>query len=259
MSVSLAVLPNRLDFLAYGEWLTSYFPHDPLPGFGPLLTPGGRAVTRSAESARASMWISSTGGSAPLSAGSDLVARRGAMSVDFHQRWTREMPDCTLVEDSSARFAPGPAGGYTIDLRVALRVSAAFAIPPGRNGLVNILLAPQLLASAGGQVRNSAGQYGPEHMNGRLARWCAAVGVVDGETVGITVIDHPANPWHPCPWTVRNDGLLALAPFNWQSITLAAGQQTVFRCRVLVHRGYVDNGWADARIADLSREPAPRI
>ena len=115
-------------------------------------------------------------------------------------------------------------------------------------------IAPTLMPSGGGQLRNSSDEFGPDALNGRQASWCACNGVVLGETVGIAILDHPGNPWHPSPWLVRDDGLMSPSPFAWQGYTLRPERPLALRYRVLVHSGYVEAGWVQARLADWLRE-----
>jgi hypothetical protein len=63
--------------------------------------------------------------------------------------------------------------------------------------------------------------------------------------VGIAILDHPTNFRHPTYWHVRNYGLMTANPFGLSyflgdkqmdgSHTLAAGEELVFRYRVLFH------------------------
>ena len=83
---------------------------------------------------------------------------------------------------------------------------------------------------------NSNGLRGRECEQQRAA-WCNVEHPFGGETFGIAVFDHPANPNHPSSWRVDEQGLInpnisALA--DW---TLAANQTQQFRYRLLVYRG----------------------
>jgi hypothetical protein len=111
-----------------------------------------------------------------------------------------------------------------------------------------------LLPPGGGQIRNSLGDYGIEALNGRSASWVGAVGVVQGETVGFAWLDHPENPEHPTLWQISSDGWLSPTLFPWRSLELAPRAHLRFRYRLLLHRGYVEQFWADARLAEFARD-----
>ncbi len=95
---------------------------------------------------------------------------------------------------------------------------------------------------------------------GTRANWCAGVGPVEGKTVGVTIMDHPANPRHPCWWHARDYGLLAAnavgqhyferKPKGSGNLVLAPGESLTFSYRILFHEG--DTGAAD--IATRYRE-----
>jgi hypothetical protein len=74
-------------------------------------------------------------------------------------------------------------------------------------------------------------------------------GPVEGQTVGVLVIDHPSNPRHPTYWHSRAYGLLAANIFGVHdflndktqdgSLTVEPGQSVRFRYRVVIHPGDV--------------------
>jgi putative heme-binding domain-containing protein len=69
------------------------------------------------------------------------------------------------------------------------------------------------------------------------AAWCNVERPFGGETFGIAVFDHPANPNHPTGWRADEQGLInpnVSALGDW---TLAAKQAQRFRYRLLVYRG----------------------
>jgi hypothetical protein len=111
-----------------------------------------------------------------------------------------------------------------------------------------------LFPIGGGQMRNSSGDYGPQEADGKPSRWCGCVGVVQGVTVGFVLLDHPGNPGPPPRWRVTPEGRLSLLPFAQETAWLAPGESHTRRCRLLVHQGYVEAGWADARLEEFAQE-----
>jgi hypothetical protein len=80
---------------------------------------------------------------------------------------------------------------------------------------------------------------------------------VEGQTAGVAIFDHPANPGAPTYWHSRAYGLHAANPFGVRdftgdkskdgSMTVKAGQTLRFRYRVVIHAGDAQA----AHIADL--------
>jgi hypothetical protein len=81
---------------------------------------------------------------------------------------------------------------------------------------------------------------------------------VNGEVVGIAVMDHPTSFRHPTYWHVRDYGLFAANPFGLRdftgdrsangSHTVPAGGRVTFRYRIYLHKGSAEQ----ARVADVA-------
>ncbi len=274
VSVTLQTGPNRLDFYVRGERFATYrYAPTELPGFTALYATGGRAITPEGRA----LWLAhgsingiafgalsekSAKDAKPASAGrivsTEMLARRGPLSVGFRQTCAWIAPDdrCLLTDERTIRVTAGPAEGGILDLSLRLIATEESPVTLGRTESALLLLraAPALCPAGGGQLRNSAGDYGPAAMRGRGAAWCAGVGVVQGATVGFALLDHPDNPWHPSPWLAQDDGTLSPSPFSWRSLELPPGGALRLRYRLLVYSGYVEAGWADARLAEFAAE-----
>lgn len=127
-----------------------------------------------------------------------------------------------------------------------------------KEGTFALRLHPQLRvqgAVASGELLNSEGQRGGE-VWGRRARWIEASGAIDGEPIGVLLLDHPSNPRHPTWWHARTYGLLAANPFGQHDfegvapgtgdLTLAPGDELTLRYRVIVHTGRCSPEQAEA-------------
>lgn len=108
-------------------------------------------------------------------------------------------------------------------------------------------------AKLGGRIVNSEGQTDRDAW-GRPAAWVDYYGPVDGETVGIAIMNHPSSFRYPTHWHVRTYGLFAANPFGLNDFpspakngehTLQKGEELTLRYRVLFHRG-------DAQAADVA-------
>jgi len=78
---------------------------------------------------------------------------------------------------------------------------------------------------------------------GTRGRWCNLSGMVGGEPVTITILDHPENPGFPTYWHARGYGLFAANPLGQKAFSngkeeldfsLAPHASVTFRYRILI-------------------------
>jgi len=101
-------------------------------------------------------------------------------------------------------------------------------------------------AKLGGRIVNSEGQADLAAW-GKQAAWVDYHGPVDGQTVGIAILNHPSSFRFPTYWHVRTYGLFTANPFGWHdfkgsnkadgSYTVPAGKSITLRYRILFHKG----------------------
>ncbi len=104
----------------------------------------------------------------------------------------------------------------------------------------------------GGTITNSNGEVGAGEAWGKAAPWCDYSGPVEGQTAGLTIMEHPENPFYPTRYHVRDYGLFTANPFGLSyflrdkeidgSRTLQYGNSWRFRYRVYLHPGDVESG-----------------
>lgn len=145
----------------------------------------------------------------------------------------------------------------TIDFNITL-APAAGKVTFGdiKDGVFAIRVAPSLEEQAEGapaapkrtgHIVNAAGAKGEAEVWGKRSPWADYYGEVDGEKLGIAILDHPDNPRHPPYWHARGYGLFAVNPFGARdferdktkdgSLTLLPDQTLRFRYRVIIHSG----------------------
>ena len=115
----------------------------------------------------------------------------------------------------------------------------------------------------GGQIVNSRGQSGEDACWGQPAEWVDYHGPVDGQTVGIAILNHPGSFRYPARWHVRNYGLFAVNPFAEHefakdtshpvSYTLPQGKVLLLCYRILLHRGDEKQGKVAEAFADYAK------
>jgi len=134
-----------------------------------------------------------------------------------------------------------------------------------KEGMFGVRVAQTMTVDAGqGHIVNSRGERDREAW-GKAAEWCDYYGPVDGEVVGIAIMDHPQNLRHPTYWHVRTYGLFAPNPFGLSyfigegrdgSYILPAGESLTFRYRILLHRGPTEQAGIPEAYGDYVRLPA---
>jgi hypothetical protein len=112
-----------------------------------------------------------------------------------------------------------------------------------------------------GKLVNAQGGEREANVWGKQSEWVDYSGELDGEKVGVVMMDHPGNPRHPTYWHSRGYGLHSINPFGLHdflndktkdgSLTVEPGQHVRFRYRVVIHPGA-----SRPRLAELYKEYA---
>lgn len=169
--------------------------------------------------------------------------------------WKGPKGDLLLEEDRTMVFTKAP-GQRIIDFDIRLTAKADVNFRDTKEGTFALRTAPEFELAGNpkappevkrtGRMVNSTGVEG-KAIWGKRAEWVDYSALVDGEKLGIAIMDHPENPRYPTYWHARDYGLFALNPFgvrdfeNNKSLNgemkLTPGQSVRFRYRVLVHSG----------------------
>jgi hypothetical protein len=97
----------------------------------------------------------------------------------------------------------------------------------------------------GGKLINSEGITNTEAW-GKRAKWCDFSGPVEGENLGVAMLNHPSSFRFPTPWHVRTYGLFTANPFGTKSLDKSAedgtfelkkGEHLKLRHRLIFHKG----------------------
>jgi methane monooxygenase PmoA-like len=140
--------------------------------------------------------------------------------------------DITLHPDAKVTFGDTKEGTFAIRLAAGLEEPQKNSPPePKRTGA----------------MVNAVGKSGEKAVWGKRSEWVDYAGELEGERLGIAILDHPANPRHPTYWHSRSYGLFAANIFGVRdfendtskdgSLTIGPGQPLRFRYRVIIHPG----------------------
>ena len=273
---------EAVDVLVDGKLFTRYvFSDAPKPYWYPIIGPTGKPVTRNYPMAEVegetkdhphhrSLWF--TFGSVN---GVDFWGESPKAGKIVHRKFEKLVggpvygrictvndwiaPDGKKVcEDTRELRVYRISSGRQMDLTVTVRASdGPVTFGDTKEGMFGMRVATSMDVDKGaGHIENSQGEKDGDAW-GKQADWCDYYGPVDGEIVGIAVMDHPSSFRHPTYWHVRTYGLLAANPFGVReftsdktkdgSYTIPAGKSITFRYRIFIHEGDTQK----ASIADL--------
>lgn len=114
-----------------------------------------------------------------------------------------------------------------------------------------------------GKIINSEGLTDADAW-GKRATWCDYFGVVDGQQVGVAMLNHPKSFRHPTPWHVRTYGLFTANAFGLKSLdptapsgamTLKKGEKITLRHRFIFHLGDEKTAKIAEAYAEYAKEP----
>ena len=118
-------------------------------------------------------------------------------------------------------------------------------------------------AKLGGRIVDSEGRTDADAW-GKRAAWVDYHGPVDGQTVGVAILNHPGSFRFPTYWHVRTYGLFAANPFGLHdferrknidgSHTLSAGETMSLCYRIPLHRGDEKSGKVAEAYAAYAKE-----
>ena len=153
-----------------------------------------------------------------------------------------------LSDERRLKFGAGKDLRW-IDFDMTLRASdGPVKFGDTKEGTFGVRVAESMRVDAktGGKIVNSDGRTNLDAW-GRKAAWVDYHGPVDGQTVGIAIMNHPQSFRFPTFWHVRTYGLFAANPFGRREFpdgnkqdgtyTLPEGKSITLRYRVWLHQG----------------------
>jgi len=168
----------------------------------------------------------------------------GSITASF--AWNDPAGNTLLTEDRTMRFS-GDSKVRVIDMDIKLTGVVKSEFRDTKEGVFALRLAAQLDGKHSGKMTSAEGKVGEKQVWGKRSPWVDYAGTIDGEALGVAILDHPSNPKHPTYWHSRDYGLFAANIFGERDfyadkaknggMTLDPGQTWRFRYRVVVHPG----------------------
>jgi hypothetical protein len=169
--------------------------------------------------------------------------------------WRDTSGKTLLVEDRKMTFNSDPKL-RSIDFEIALTAAVDVTFGDTKEGAFAIRLADNFTEKKGARMVDADGRATMANIWGKRSNWVDYTAEVEGERLGVAILDHPQNPRHPTYWHARDYGLFALNPFGRNAFDstqeesqwkLPTGQKLVFRWMVVIHPGDAETG----HVADL--------
>lgn len=266
---------GKIDVLVDGQPFTTYHfsPDLPRPFFHPLRAADGTVVTRGypmvtdiiGESKdhphHRSNWFThgDVNGVDYWSEGGKIRGKIVLRSVEMTKGgpekgilastldWLDNNGKKVLVQNQEVVFR-GDTNRRAMDWTITLMpAEGAVKFGDTKEGSFSIRVATPFEEKHGGKMTNSRGAVGEKNCWGKNAEWIDYVGIVEGKTLGIAIMDHPMSFRHPTTWHARAYGLFAVNPFGLSDFTgdktrdgsylLEPGKTLKLRYRVLIHSG----------------------
>jgi hypothetical protein len=172
---------------------------------------------------------------------------KGTVAATFE--WTNRDGQVLLTESRLTTFYSDP-NLRIVDFDITLTAAQKVDFEDEKDGVLGVRLRPILQEDKGaGRLTNAEGLVTEKQLWGKASKWCDYSGDVNGEKVGLTILDHPQNPSSPVRWHARGYGLLAANPFGFatftnpkdkaahRTTTLEQGKSMRFRYRMIIHPG----------------------
>ncbi len=155
------------------------------------------------------------------------------------------------------------------DFDVAVKATAGpVTFGDTKEGMFGLRIASTMdvKAKKGGKITNAEGITDVAAW-GKASPWVDYTGPVEGETLGVAILNHPESFRYPTTWHVRDYGLFAANPFGWHDFglkksgehTVPAGESIRFRYRVILHSGDTDSARVPQAFESYAKPPRVEV
>jgi hypothetical protein len=170
--------------------------------------------------------------------------KQGSIVATF--AWKDPAGKVLLKETKRIGFS-GDAKLRVIDYETTLTGVEKSRFGDTKEGVFALRLTAPLDGKHSGKMVSAEGAVGEKAVWGKRSPWVDYVGTLEGETMGVAILDHPSNPKHPTYWHSRDYGLFAANVFGEHDfyndkakdggMTLEPGKTWRFKYRLVVHSG----------------------
>jgi hypothetical protein len=191
----------------------------------------------------------------------DVHSGADAGRFTIHADWIAPGDQPWIAETRTMTFQAGPQNERLIDIDLKLLAKKRVTFEDNHDAILGLRLATAFEEAHGGKAVNAEGLVGWERLRGARSAWVDWHATVDGEDVGVAVMDAPTNFRFPTPWHVRDYALLFASPFASRdynpsaadgSLTLEPGKELRLRYRILIHPKSVDVAAAFKKFAAVA-------
>jgi Methane oxygenase PmoA len=170
-----------------------------------------------------------------------------------------------LLEDERKITCSTDGDNRVIDFDITLKATEEdVKFGDDKDGLFGLRVPDTMRVEAnkGGRFVNSEGQVNEDQAWGKPAKWMDYQGPVDGDNLGIAILNHPSSYGYPTHWHTRGYGLFAANPFGLKMFgeakpgdyMLKKGDTMTFRYRVIFHKGDEREGHIAEAFAKYAKE-----
>jgi hypothetical protein len=190
---------------------------------------------------------------------SDVRSGAGEGKFTLRANWIAPDGQTKIAETRTMAFSADGPNQRVIDIDLRLTAKQPVTFEDNHDAILGLRLATAFEEGHGGRAVNAEGLTGWEKLRGSRSSWVDWHATVDGENVGVAVMDSPQNFRYPTPWHVRDYSLLFASPFASRdyspsapdgSLPMKSGDELKLRYRILVHSGPVDVAAAFKRFAE---------
>lgn len=286
--VQVVPLPNHeASFQHLGRELTRYYygPGLARPFWYPIAGPEGRSLSRMGHprdplthSHHNSVWISHNdvgGVSFWADRGTPPPGRIVHQAVEeledtpasawmlSRNAWQGPEGKTLLHERRRAEVRPLADGQWLllIDLQLEAPGDQPLILGATPFGMLGVRMAKTIgVHDGGGRVLNSNGELNEAQVFRQAARWVDYSGpVTTTARGGIALLDHPANPDHPTPFHVRDDGWMGASLTLNRPLTIEPGKPLRLRYALWVHAGVPRADDVEAHWQAFAKDPLPPL
>jgi Family of unknown function (DUF6807) len=164
-------------------------------------------------------------------------------------QWVNQDGVPIIDETLTLTFYAGPTQDRMFDVDMRLKAIKLSTFEDSRDGLIGIRFNPAFDEGRGAKVVNADGIQGTKQIEGVHSNWVDWMADLDGEKVGVTMMNSPRNYRAPTAWRCMPFGILFANPFAQRyydksredgSLSLQPGDELRLRYRFLIHSENTD-------------------